>query len=184
MAVKTNEQEALAKRYGWQYYGQARPDFALEPEDGQESVWDYPRPPDVRAETRVARVVSNGQVIARTSEALRLCETASPPTLYLPERDIDMSKLLPVAGSSHCEWKGRAEYFALRSNPDVPVAWRYPAPHERYAALAGHLSFYPAAVSCFLDDESVRAQGGGFYGGWVTHDIVGPFKGESGTGGW
>lgn len=182
--MNAEDREKIARRYGWQYYGQARPEFAVSPGPGQESVWDYPRPPDLRAEPRVARIVADGVVIARSSQALRLCETASPPTLYLPEPDIDMTQLTPVDGSSHCEWKGRAEYFALTSNPSVTVAWRYPSPSSSYAALANHLSFYPAAINCFLDNEAVQAQHGGFYGGWVTNELVGPFKGDRGTGGW
>ena len=168
----------------WQYRGQARPDFAQEPADGQESVWDYPRPPAVVADDRTVEVLIDGETVARTTRARRVLETASPPTFYLPPDDVDESKLVVVPGGSWCEWKGEARYFAPASHPRQPVAWCYPAPTPAFEAIAGWLSFYPGRVECRVDGERVRPQDGGFYGGWVTDEIVGPWKGEHGTGGW
>jgi uncharacterized protein (DUF427 family) len=111
-------------------------------------------------------------------------ETASPPTFYLPPQDVEPSVLVPAAGSSFCEWKGRARYFDVRT-PEARVAsaaWAYPEPFAEFAAIAGWLAFYPRRVGCFVGGERARAQAGGFYGGWITGEIVGPFKGEPGTG--
>lgn len=168
----------------WQHTGRQRPDFAIEPGPGQESVWDYPRPPALVADSRHIVVMRDNDIVADTRKSLRLCETASPPTFYLPPDDVRLDLLLPVSGSSICEWKGAASYFALQSDPDTPVAWSYPRPRARYARLQNFIAFYPALMTCLVDDEQVRPQPGRFYGGWVTSDVVGPFKGESGTGHW
>jgi uncharacterized protein (DUF427 family) len=169
----------------WSYRGQRRPDFADTPGPGQESVWDYPRPPDVVADTRTVEVLHEGTCLARSVRTRRVRETASPPTFYLPPEDVWQSQLVPVAGSTFCEWKGDARYFALAADPTAPpVAWSYPSPDPRFAAIAGWFAFYPARVECRVDGERVRPQGGGFYGGWVTREIVGPWKGEPGSGGW
>ena len=168
----------------WQHTGQRRPDFAIEPGPGQESVWDYPRPPSLVADSRHV-VVSHGDiVIADTQKSLRLCETASPPTFYLPPDDVQTDLLMPASGASICEWKGAASYFALETDPDTSVAWSYPRPRARYDRLKDYVAFYPALVTCRVDGERVRPQPGRFYGGWVTSDVVGPFKGEPGTGHW
>ena len=170
----------------WSYKGQQRPPFALEPEAGQESVWDYPRPPDLRPDDRCVEVYApgGGKRIARSEGAVRVCETASPPTFYLPPEDVDFGLLLETDGSSWCEWKGQAKYWALCDQPNEAVAWSYPNPKAGFAALAGWLCFYPGRVDCFVAGERVEAQKGGFYGGWVTAEVIGPFKGEPGTGGW
>ena len=168
----------------WQFTGAARPDFAVEPAPGQESVWDYPRPPALVPCPRTVRILAGEQEIARSEQALRVIETASPPTVYLPPADIAPGALVEAPGASYCEWKGVARYFALAGGDGKPVAWSYPEPSAPFAALAHHVSFYPALLACFLGDERVRPQGGGFYGGWVTDDIVGPWKGEAGTGAW
>jgi uncharacterized protein (DUF427 family) len=136
---------------------------------------------------RRVRVEFAGVVIAETRNALRCPETASPPTFYLPPTDVDPNLIVPAAGSSWCEWKGRARYWSVRVGDRVAAnsAWSYLAPEQRYAELAGYLSFYPARVDrCLVDGEIVRPQEGGFYGGWVTDDIVGPWKGAPGTEGW
>lgn len=168
----------------WKHRGGQRPDFAQTPGPGQESVWDYPRPPALERSDRVVRVEASGVVIAETDSALILKETASPPTYYLPNGDIDRSRLVPVEGQSMCEWKGLARYFALAAAPDIVIAWGYPQSREPYAALRDCLSFYPGRIECYVDDERVRPQPGRFYGGWITSDLVGPFKGEPGTGHW
>jgi uncharacterized protein (DUF427 family) len=119
--------------------------------------------------------------------ALRVLETASPPTFYLPPPDVRMELLRPASGASRCEWKGTAQYWSLRTPEGARVeeaAWSYPEPFEDFAALRDHLAFYPDRVDCALDREEVRAQAGGFYGGWITRDVVGPFKGDQGLGGW
>ena len=170
---------------GWRWRGQGRPPFAVEPGPGQESVWDYPRPPRIEPDTRRVVVTdTDGSVIADTPAALRVLETASPPTFYLPAADVDTTALVQAPGSSFCEWKGRARYWALRDHPGRPVAWDYPAPTGAFAPIRGHFAFYPSRVACTVDGERVRAQAGDFYGGWITDEVVGPFKGDPGTGGW
>lgn len=169
----------------WQHRGDDRPAFAVVPGPGQESVWDYPRPPDIVPDARLVEVRHGGVVVASSRRACRIRETASPPTFYLPPADVVAGTLVPVAGGSVCEWKGRASYFALADRPEgPPVAWSYAAPTAAFASIRGWLSFYPDRVECRVGGERVRAQGGGFYGGWVTDEIVGPWKGAPGTGAW
>ncbi|MSO40601.1 MAG: DUF427 domain-containing protein [Solirubrobacterales bacterium] len=161
---------------------------ATAPERPRESVWDYPRPPRIEPCDRRVRVLLGGQVIAESERALRVLETSSPPTIYIPMEDVDGDALVEHGGGhSVCEWKGRAEYFNLEAGGDRAerAAWHYPGPSEGFEALAGHVSFYPGRVqACYLDQEPVRPQAGGFYGGWITAEIEGPFKGEPGTEGW
>ena len=152
-----------------------------------ESVWSYPRPPTLVACERRARVEFAEATIADSTRALRVLETSHPPTFYFPPDDVAMEYLHPARGRSHCEWKGRARYLDLvvgdRRSP--AAAWSYPAPVTAYAALTNHVCFYPSRVdACWLDDERVEAQAGDFYGGWITSDIVGPFKGAPDTLGW
>jgi uncharacterized protein (DUF427 family) len=169
----------------WQYRGQKRPDFAAIPEPGQESVWDYPRPPALAPDSRLVEVYYGDQMIASSSTIFRVLETASPPTFYIPPADVYLELLSFAAGRSICEWKGTAQYWALSSNPDYGVvAWSYPDPAPSFSRIRDCLAFYPAAVKCFVAGERVRAQPGRFYGGWITDEIVGPFKGEPGTEHW
>jgi uncharacterized protein (DUF427 family) len=175
----------------WNYRGQQRPDFALAPAPGQESVWDYPRPPRLeRAAGRVqvwtAPPGPERSLLADSTRACRVLETASPPTYYLPPDDVTMALLRAVPGHSYCEWKGEASYLVLATGDATrqPVAWTYPQPTAAFATLAGWVAFYPGRVHCEVDGEVVRPQPGGFYAGWVTDAIVGPFKGEPGTGHW
>jgi len=152
-----------------------------------ESVWDYPRPPAVRRCERTVRIELGGVVIAESGRALRVLETSHPPTLYLPRDDVAAGVLAPAAGSSFCEFKGRAVYFDVAAGGRVAerAAWHYPEPDPAYAALLGHVSFYPGRMdACRLGEERVRAQAGDFYGGWITADLAGPFKGPPGTRGW
>lgn len=168
----------------WKYRGQERPDFAETPGPGQESVWDFPRPPRLEASHREVVVRAGSVELARSRRALRLCETASPPTWYVPSDDVHTEHLVSLGVRSSCEWKGRALYWALRTDPQVPIAWCYPEPRRPYQDLASCYAFYPALAECRVDGERVRPQAGGFYGGWVTDDLAGPFKGEPGTGHW
>lgn len=177
---------ARRARDGWEYWGQRRPDFAEPPEPGQESVWDYPRPPRIEPDERRVEVRGGDVLLADSRRALRVLETASPPTFYLPREDVELEYLEPSARSSLCEWKGRARYWSLRVGGRliVDVAWDYPSPLAGYETIAGCLSFYPARVECRVEGRRVEPQPGGFYGGWVTPEIVGPFKGAPGTGWW
>ena len=170
-------------RDGWAHRGDRRPPFAHEPGPGQESVWDYPRPPAVVPDERTIEVGDPGALVATTTRSVRVLETSHPPAFYVPPEAVIPGRLVPTAGASHCEWKGPAEYLAVAGSTD-PVAWRYPNPYPEFAAYAGWVSFYPGRVRCTVDDEVVRPQAGGFYGGWITDDVVGPFKGEPGTSGW
>ena len=157
----------------------------IEPGPGQESVWDYPRPPVAVPSSRGVRVVHAGVVLADTTRAVRVLETSQPPAWYLPRDDVALEHLRPSPGArTWCEWKGEAAYFdVVVGDVVVPqAAWTYPAPVDRFAAIAGHVAFYAQRVdACFVDDEQVQANAGDFYGGWVTSDVVGPFKGGPGT---
>lgn len=169
----------------WEYTGKTRPPFAEVPSPGQESVWDYPRPPVLVSCDSLVEVKLGEQVIATSRSALRVLETASPPTYYLPPDAVDMTQLQRTADGSFCEWKGKATYWSLKSDPlHKPLCWSYHDPDQRFSAIDGHLSFYPALIACFVDGERVQPQPGQFYGGWITSGIAGPFKGEPGTGHW
>ena len=157
------------------------------PGSGQESVWDYPRPPRLEESSKRLKVVFNGMTIADSSKAYRVLETSHPPTFYIPVEDVDMRCLLPAEGRSLCEWKGQAAYFdvVVHGRRAARAAWHYPAPTPDFEAIAGYLCFYASKMdACFVDGELVRAQEGDYYGGWITSDIVGPFKGAAGTGFW
>lgn len=170
----------------WTYTGKVRPPFAHAVAPGQESVWDYPRPPVIRADMRRVVVLLGSSVIADTVHALRVLETASPPTFYIPEVDIHGDWLSWGRPQSFCEWKGAASYcdvhLPARRIPEA--GWRYERPNSAFGLLAAHVAFYPGKLECFVDGERVRPQPGRFYGGWVTDEIVGPMKGEPGTGHW
>ena len=158
-----------------------------QPGPGQESVWDYPRPPRVEPSPSLVEVVLGGVVVARSSRTLRLLETSHPPTFYIPLDDFVDGALEPSPGSSLCEWKGTAAYFDVHGGGTVArrAAWHYPHPTHAYTVLEGHAAVYPAAMDrCLVDGEVVRPQPGGFYGGWITSAVTGPFKGEPGTRSW
>ncbi len=157
------------------------------PGAGQESVWSYPRPPVVVASERHVLVRLAGAVICETRRALRLLETSHPPTWYLPIADFAPGSLRPTPGSSFCEWKGSASYFDVVSGDFVAAAkaWTYRAPTPAFAPIAEHVALYAAAMDeCVVDGERVSPQPGGFYGGWITSDVVGPFKGVPGSSAW
>ncbi|MEU9129574.1 DUF427 domain-containing protein [Kitasatospora sp. NPDC048540] len=153
-----------------------------------ESVWDYPRPPAVRAAAgRLVEVWFGGRLVASTRSALRVLETSHPPVYYLPPGDVATELLIPAEGVSFCEWKGRARYWDLAVGPRRAgqAAWSYPQPLPAYRELRDLLAFYPGRVDrCTVDGEVVRAQDGDFYGGWITDEITGPYKGGPGTSGW
>jgi len=154
---------------------------------GQESVWDYPRPPRVEPVRRRVEVRFGGELVADTTRALRVLETASPPTYYIPADDVRIDLLWPSGHETVCEWKGRATHFDLVVGTVVSprAAWSYAQPKSGYESIAEYVAFYAGRVDeARVGGEIVRPQPGGFYGGWITTDIVGPFKGEPGTGGW
>jgi uncharacterized protein (DUF427 family) len=156
------------------------------PGPGQESVWDYPRPPKLELSSRQVRILFQGQVIAETSRAYRVLETSHPPTWYIPRADIQMQFLQQAGKQSHCEWKGAATYWSVQVGDQTVenAAWSYEQPTPNFAPIQGYLAFYPNYFECYVDEERVQSQPGSFYGGWVTRDVVGPFKGGAGTWGW
>jgi uncharacterized protein (DUF427 family) len=160
----------------------------IEPGPGQESVWDYPRPPRLEDSSQRIRVVFNGVVIADTTHAKRVLETSHPPVYYLPPEDVQLQYFQPTPRSTFCEWKGVAAYFTIQvgERQATNAAWCYPQPSaERFRGIANYIAVYPSQMdACYVDDEAVQAQAGDFYGGWITSKIVGPFKGGHGTWGW
>jgi uncharacterized protein (DUF427 family) len=157
------------------------------PGPGQESVWDYGRPPALEPSDRHVVVVLGGEVVADSRRAWRVLETSHPPGWYIPRDDWAPGALRPAEGSSVCEWKGVARYLDVLGGGRVAAraAWTYPDPVAAFAPIAGHVAVYPAAMDrCEVDGQAVVAQEGGFYGGWITPDVVGPFKGGPGSWGW
>ena len=154
---------------------------------GQESVWDYPRPPKLEDSERRVKVVFGGVTLAYTTRAKRVLETSHPPVYYIPPEDVRMEHLAPAEGPSFCEWKGMARYYDVETDErrEHRAAWFYPDPVPDYASLKDYIAFYPSLMdACWLDGEKVEAQRGDFYGGWITSEIIGPFKGGPGTRGW
>lgn len=150
-------------------------------------MWDYPRPPCVEPTPKRLRVLFNGQTVAETQRCLRVLETSQPPTYYFPPEDVRQESLTRTGYRTLCEWKGVAVYFTLLVHGKVSqnAAWSYPNPSAGYEAIRDYVAFYPARVeACYVDDVLVHAQEGSYYGGWITPDVVGPFKGEPGTEGW
>lgn len=159
----------------------------LRPGPGQESVWDYPRPPRVEPTGSQIEIRLGGQVVARTTAALRVLETSHPPTYYLPVSAFAEGVLRPAAGSSYCEWKGDASYLDVvtAARTAARAGWTYPRPSPGFEVLVGHVAVMPGAMdACTVDGEVVVPQEGGFYGGWITSRVVGPFKGGAGSRGW
>ena len=159
----------------------------VEPTQGQESVWDYPRPPKVEDVNEEVKVVFGGVTLAYTTRARRVLETSHPPVYYISPEDIRMEHLRPSVGGSYCEWKGRASYYDVvaEGRREARAAWFYPEPTPSFADLEDYMAFYPSKMdACWVGGEKVEAQEGDFYGGWITLEIVGPFKGAPGTWGW
>lgn len=159
----------------------------IEPGPGQESVWDYPRPPALSQSAEHVVVEHGGATVADTRSAIRVLETSQPPGYYLPPDDVDLDLLVPTTTRTFCEWKGTAEYRAIRVGDSVAVdaAWLYVRPTPRFESIAGYIAFYPQRVdACWVDGERVDPNEGSFYGGWITSKVVGPFKGAPGTSHW
>lgn len=165
-------------------HGLPRP---IPPGPGQESVWAYPRPARVEPCGRHLQVILAGEIVADTRRALRVLETSQAPAYYFPPGDVRQDLVVPSALSTWCEWKGRARYWTIAAGRRraVDAAWSYREPAPGYEALRDHLAFYPQRVDvCLVDGERVQLPEGDFYGGWITSDVVGPFKGGPGTRGW
>jgi uncharacterized protein (DUF427 family) len=159
----------------------------IEPGPGQESVWDYPRPPRLEPSGEHIQVVFNGVTIADTHAAMRMLETSHPPVYYIPPADVLMPYFTPTRHRSFCEFKGQASYFTIEvgDRRAENAAWCYANPVQMYLPMKDYLAFYPALMdACSIDGEPIQAQEGDFYGGWITSKIVGPFKGGTGTWGW
>ncbi|MEB3293846.1 MAG: DUF427 domain-containing protein [Synechococcales bacterium] len=159
----------------------------IEPQPGQESVWDYPRPPRVEPTQKHIQIIFNAVVIADTRSAYRVLETSHPPVYYIPLDDIQQQYLLPSPRTTFCEWKGQGSYYTLSVNGhQLPnVAWYYAMPTPAFEVIRNYVAFYAGPMDrCLVDGEVVTPQPGNFYGGWITQDIVGPFKGEPGSWGW
>ncbi len=157
------------------------------PGPGQESVWDYPRPPAVEPCPHTIRIVLGGQTIGRSNQAWRVLETSHPPVYYIPLQDFEPGVLEITDKTSFCEFKGQAYYLNVSGGNQMrpSAAWTYLKPSPRFAVIRGHVAVYAQEMDdCFVGDRRVQPQAGDFYGGWITDDIVGPFKGEPGTWGW
>lgn len=158
-----------------------------EPKPGQESVWDYPRSPRLESSEKHLQIKFNGVTIVDTRRAKRVLETSHPPVYYFLPEDIRLEYLTASPRTSWCEWKGQARYYHLKvGNRQVQnAAWYYPQPTSGFESLKNYTAFYPGLMdACSVDGEQVQAQAGDFYGGWITNDIVGPFKGKPGSGWW
>jgi len=167
--------------------GSQPPPAPIPPGLGQESVWDYPRPPRVEAVPERLRVLVDGVTLAETTRGLRVLETAGPPVYYFPPEDVRLDLLAPSQHGTVCEWKGTASYWSIKTQDRTidNVAWAYPSPLPGYEAIRDHLAFYAGRVDeAWVGDKKASPQPGRFYGGWVTSKIVGPFKGVSGSAGW
>ncbi len=154
---------------------------------GEESVWDYPRPAIHQSTGKHVEVIFNGVKIADTRRAIRVLETSHPPVFYFPPEDVRFEFFTRTARTSYCEWKGSANYYTItvegKSAPDA--AWAYLNPVAEFRSIRGYIAVYPSLMdACLVDGERARPQPGGYYGGWITHEIKGPFKGDHGTSGW
>lgn len=175
------------EREKWRNFPRQRPATIEAPGPGRESVWDYSRPPRVEPVARRVRVEFAGRVLADSVRAFRVCETSSPPAYYLPPADVEMGYLEPSARTSFCEWKGLASYWSVRVSARTAkdAGWSYPAPDPGFEQIREYLSFYPRRMdACWVGDVRVTPQPGFYYGGWVTPDLTGPFKGVPGSEAW
>ena len=183
MSERTTKQEVAY----WRTLPRERPANIETPGPGQESVWDYPRPPRIEPVSRLLRVEFAGVIVAETTRGMRVCETSGAPVYYFPPEDVKRVFLRPMSHTTLCEWKGLASYWTLsvRGREAQAAAWCYPSPFDGYEALTGWFAFHAGRTdACYVDDERVLPQPGGYYGGWITSNIVGPFKGGPGTEHW
>ena len=153
----------------------------------KESVWDYPRPPRVERTDQRVRVIFNGVTIADSRQAVRVLETSHPPVYYIPPQDVKAASLVPSPKRTICEFKGVAHYWTLRvgDREAQDAVWAYPLPSPGYESIGNYYAVYPGRMdACYVGEEQVKSQPGDFYGGWITANITGPFKGGPGTKGW
>ena len=183
--TKTPDWIAKARAH-WQWRGEGRPPFAEPTGPGQVSVWDFPRPPRIESEPREVEIRWGDLQVARTTRTLKVLETAHPPTIYVPWADVNHDLCVDVGRGSLCEWKGEARYWSLVHGVArlERVGWSYPTPFSGATALTDYVAFYPAPLQCTVEGNVVKPQPGGFYGGWITPELVGPFKGVPGSQGW
>lgn len=188
MARDPSYEQLAAARAGWQNRGNIRPPWAEQPAPGQESVWDYPRPAICEPTSADLEVTFDGVVIAQTRRGYRALETSHPPTYYIPAEDVRQDMLQPRPGTTVCEWKGAAHYWDVvgpTGRRARGATWAYPKPFVGFEAIAGHFAFYAKHMDqCRVNGAVARPQPGGFYAGWVTPDLAGPFKGDKGSTGW
>ncbi len=159
----------------------------IKPRSGQESVWDYPRPPRLERSSKRLQVIYNDILVADSNRAWRVLETSHPPVYYIPPNDINQSYLRPARGTSYCEWKGKASYYDVIVNEKIAprAAWDYAQPTAAFYSIKDHVAFYAWAMdACLVNGEKARPQPGNFYGGWITDDVIGPFKGGPDSRGW
>ncbi len=159
----------------------------IPPQPGQESVWDYPRPACLEDTNKYLKVICNGIILAETNRGKRVLETSHPPTYYFPPEDIKLEHLIATPKKGLCEWKGRYQYYDVSIGDQYinHAAWRYFDPTSGFVDIAEYYGFIACLMdACYVNDELVTPQSGDFYGGWITADIVGPFKGGDGTYGW
>lgn len=174
-------------KHYWRNIQRERPADIITPGPGQESVWDYPRPPVVEPVSVRLQVWYAGVTIADTTHGLRVLETSSPPVYYIPQEDVRTDFLTQMIHTTLCEWKGIATYWnvSVRGRRQEAIGWSYDDPEPGYERLKRHYAFYPSLVdSCIVGNEQAQPQPGDYYGGWVTANIVGPFKGPPGTERW
>jgi uncharacterized protein (DUF427 family) len=163
------------------------PPRPIPPQPGQESVWDYPRPPRLELSAKHLQIWVQDTMIADTWRSQRVLETSHPPVYYIPPEDICQEYLVKMPQTTYCEWKGHGAYYSVvvGDRQLINVAWYYPEPTPAFAAIKDYVAFYAAPMdACYVDGEKVEPQPGNFYGGWITADIVGPFKGIEGSWGW
>jgi uncharacterized protein (DUF427 family) len=152
-----------------------------------ENVWDYPRPPALQPVPKTLTIIFAGVTVARTDAGFRVLETSHPPVYYLPPESFIHGSLVAAPGGSFCEWKGRAVYWTIQAGGRQAVAagWSYPEPTMQFMSIKNYIAVYAGKMDrCLVGDEVATPQPGGFYGGWVTRDLQGPFKGVPGSMGW
>jgi len=184
--MSLSPEQLLRARAQWKWRGTQRPPFAHKPKPGQISVWDFPRPPELVRDTREIVLNWGSIVIARTRLSWAVRETSHPPTYYLPLTDVRTDLLQTAGEGSFCEWKGPAHYWNLvdKTKSLKLVAWSYPRPLKEAKCISDCIAFYAHELNCTVGGLQVTPQPGQFYGGWITSDLAGPFKGEPGSSDW